>query len=52
MLRDKYLRSQGVVIERIEVSVLRRMKDKELKEWLLERVGTYIDRKMSVYRGR
>jgi hypothetical protein len=30
MLRDKYLKSQGVVIERIEVSVLRRMKDKEL----------------------
>jgi hypothetical protein len=46
MLRDKYLRSQGVVIERIEVSALRRMKDKEVKEWLLERVGTYIDRKI------
>jgi predicted nucleic-acid-binding protein len=46
MLRDKYLRSQGVVIERIEVSVLRRMKDNEVKEWLLERVGTYIDRKI------
>jgi len=46
MLRDKYLRSQGVVIERIEVSALRRMKDKEVKEWLLEMVGTYIDRKI------
>jgi hypothetical protein len=32
-----------VVIERIEVSAFRRMKDKEVKEWLLERVGTYID---------
>jgi hypothetical protein len=38
MLRDKYLRSQGVIIERIEVSILRRMKDMEVKEWLLERV--------------
>jgi hypothetical protein len=40
MLRDKYLRSQGVIIERIEVSVLRRMKDMEVKKWLLERVAT------------
>jgi hypothetical protein len=39
MLRDKYLRSQGVIIERIEVSVLRRMKDMEVKEWLLKRVA-------------
>jgi hypothetical protein len=39
MLRDKYLRSQGVIIERIEVSVLRRMKDMEVKKWLLERVA-------------
>jgi hypothetical protein len=31
MLRDKYLKSQGVIIIRIEASVLGRMKDEELK---------------------
>jgi hypothetical protein len=38
MLRDEYLKSQGVVIERIEVSTLKRKKDKEVKEWIQEKV--------------
>jgi very-short-patch-repair endonuclease len=39
MLRDKYLEAQGVVIERIDASVLRRMEDKEVKDWIQERVA-------------
>jgi very-short-patch-repair endonuclease len=38
MLRDDYLKSRGVIIERIETSTLRRMKDREVKEWVQERV--------------
>jgi hypothetical protein len=38
-LRDKYLKSQGVVIERIEANKLRRMRDKEVREWIEERVA-------------
>jgi hypothetical protein len=38
-LRDKYLEAQGVVIKRIDVSVLRRMKDKEVKDWIQETVA-------------
>mmetsp|Transcript_25366 Transcript_25366/g.24267 ORF Transcript_25366/g.24267 Transcript_25366/m.24267 type:complete len:247 (-) Transcript_25366:238-978(-) len=38
MLRDEYLKSRGVIIERIETSTLRRMKDNKVKEWLQERV--------------
>ena len=38
MLRDKYLKSRGVVIERIDVLVLRQMEDVELMKWLLTRV--------------
>jgi hypothetical protein len=38
MLRDKYLTSQGVVLERIETSALRKTNDMQLNEWLLERV--------------
>jgi hypothetical protein len=37
-LRDVFLKSKGVVIERIETSALRRMNDKEVKEWVQERV--------------
>jgi hypothetical protein len=36
--RDRYLKFQGVIIDRIEVSTLRRIKDVEVEEWLLERV--------------
>jgi very-short-patch-repair endonuclease len=35
-LRDKYLKSQGVIIERIEAEFLRRMTDEEMKRWLLD----------------
>jgi hypothetical protein len=38
ILRDKYLKSQGVVIERIEASTLKKMTDLEVGEWILERV--------------
>lgn len=38
-LRDKYLESQGVINERIEASALRRMDDKEVKEWMHEKVA-------------
>jgi hypothetical protein len=38
VLRDKYLKSQGVFIERIQASTLRRKKDQEVKEWLQEKV--------------
>jgi very-short-patch-repair endonuclease len=37
-LRDKYLKLQGVVIERIETSTLRKMKDKDVEKWIQDRV--------------
>jgi hypothetical protein len=39
MLRDKYLEAQDVVIERIDASVLSRMEDKKIKDWIQERVA-------------
>lgn len=38
MLRDKYLTSKGVVVERIELLTLRRMDEGDLMKWLLSRV--------------
>jgi hypothetical protein len=38
-LRDRYLEAQGVVVERIDTSALGRMKDKEVKDWIQERVA-------------
>ena len=38
ILRDRYLKSQGVVIERIDLLTLRQMDDAELMKWLLSRV--------------
>ena len=35
-LRDEYLQSRGVVIERIEVSALSAMSDHEVEEWVLD----------------
>jgi hypothetical protein len=44
MLRDRYLKSQGVVIERIDVSVLQKMKnDDSLRDWLLKTVANAKD---------
>ena len=34
-MRDKYLVSRGVVIERMESSTLRRMSEQEVEEWVL-----------------
>jgi hypothetical protein len=39
MLRDEYLRSRGVVVERIDTSQMRRMKEEELREWVVQRVA-------------
>jgi very-short-patch-repair endonuclease len=38
MLRDKYLKSQGVIIQRIVTSSLRKMNDTELEKWLSDKV--------------
>jgi very-short-patch-repair endonuclease len=39
VLRDRHLESQGVFIERINVSVLQMMKDNDtLRDWLLKTV--------------
>jgi hypothetical protein len=35
-MRDKYLISRGVVIERMESSILRAMSVQELEEWVLD----------------
>jgi very-short-patch-repair endonuclease len=44
MLRDKYLKSQGVVIERIDVPFLQKMKnDDSLRDWLLKIVANAKD---------
>jgi hypothetical protein len=44
MLRDKYLKSQGVVIERIDVPFLQKMiKDDTLRDWLLKTVANAKD---------
>jgi hypothetical protein len=37
-LRDKYLKSQGVWVFRIDANVLSKMKDKELQTWLAKSV--------------
>jgi hypothetical protein len=34
ILKDKYLTSEGVVIERIDSSVLREMSDEDVIKWL------------------
>jgi hypothetical protein len=34
-MRDKYLVSRGVVIERMEISTLRGMSEQEVEEWVL-----------------
>lgn len=36
MLRDKYLKSQGVVVERLENSSLEKMSEDQLEKWLLK----------------
>ena len=38
VLRDKYLKSRGVVVERIDVLTLRQMDEVQLMKWLLSRV--------------
>jgi very-short-patch-repair endonuclease len=44
MLRDKYLKSQGVVIERIDIPFLKKMKnDDSLRDWLLKTVANAKD---------
>lgn len=37
-LRDKYLSSQGIVIERLDLGDLRKMRDKDLSNWIHQRV--------------
>jgi hypothetical protein len=39
MLRDTYLKSKGIVIERITDTMMDEMKDEELKEWVLQKVS-------------
>jgi very-short-patch-repair endonuclease len=48
MLRDKYLKSNGVVVFRIEVDVLSKMEDKELQKWLLESIASAIKKPITV----
>jgi hypothetical protein len=44
MLRDKYLESQGVIIERIDVPFLQKMKKNDsLRDWLLKTVANAKD---------
>ena len=38
-LRDKYLTSEGIVIERVEASFIRKLKVTELEEWLLAKIS-------------
>jgi very-short-patch-repair endonuclease len=38
MLRDEFLKAKGVTIERIDNSVLIRMNDLEVNEWILNRI--------------
>jgi hypothetical protein len=35
-MRDEYLISRGVVIERMEISILRAMSEQEVEEWVLD----------------
>ena len=35
-MRDEYLVSRGVVIERMEISKLRAMSEQEVEEWVLD----------------
>lgn len=37
-LRDKYLQSKGVIIERVDILLLRQMEEGELMKWLLSKV--------------
>jgi hypothetical protein len=39
MLRDRYMITQGVAVVRIRSASLRNMTDKDVEEWLLERVA-------------
>ena len=41
-LRDKYLTSEGIVIERVEASFLRKLKLIELEEWLSAKIAEVI----------
>ena len=38
LLRDKYLTSYGIIVERLDLGDLRKMKDKDLMNWINQRV--------------
>ena len=39
MLRDEYLKSKGVIVERLHVSRIYKMKDEEIADWVLDGVA-------------
>ena len=41
-LRDEYLTSEGIVIERVEASFVRKLKLTELEEWLSAKIAEVI----------
>ena len=38
LLRDKYLTSRGIIVERLDLGELRKLKDKDLMNWINQRV--------------